>query len=345
MAQRRRDMKNLPGSSAESSDSVVVTDLAKTFVPSPPMMRVLLRSALKEPVRALDGVSLQVGPGQICAVVGPNGAGKSTLFRILTGLITPTSGSASVMDYDVARESLQVRRLIGFHAADERMLLGRHSVAENLSFHGRLQGMRAATIQKRSREVLDLVGLERVAKRLALALSSGMKARLMLARALLPHPRVLILDEPTGSLDPVAAYEFIELIKATVAERGIATLISSHRLEEIEALPEHVLLLNEGRVIYDGDLDELRRYWDQPRIEFRFGSETAAAHAVGTFSTLEGVEVIASDTDTVLLATERAVGDLFAAANGRLDRVVGMSEVRMPLRDLLAKILVPSGNL
>lgn len=329
----------------EAREAVVIVDgVSKTYVPSPPLMRALLRSALKAPVVAVDGVSLRVESGEICAIVGPNGAGKSTLFRILTGLTSPSSGRAFVAGFDVDRQSFHVRRRIGFHAADERMLLGRHSCRENLLFHGRLQGMPERALRRRVDEVLELVGLQRAGGRLAHALSSGMKARLQLARALLHHPEVLILDEPTGSLDPVAAYRFLELLRAVAAERGIAVLISSHRLEEIEALPDHVLLLNEGRVVYDGHLDDLRRYWDTPRLEARFSSSAAAAAAAAVLASIDQIEVAGVDDDVVVLKTTLGLGNIISLADGQLGDLTSIGEVRMPLRDLLAELLVPSGN-
>lgn len=323
---------------------VDVRDVGKTYIPSPPMMRMLLRSAIKSPVEALKGVSLQVNAGEIVAIVGPNGAGKSTLFRVLTGLTSPTTGVGYICGFDVNSQSFQVRRLIGFHAADERSLLGRHSCRENLMFYGRLHGMPPRVLKRRVREVLELVGLERAAGRLATALSTGMRARLQLARALLHQPRVLILDEPTGSLDPVAAHEFLEIIKETTQERRIATLISSHRLEEIEALPEHVLLLHEGHIIFDGHLDSLRDVWEEPRLEIHFGSASSAGSAARHLSTVPQVDVLSTDEDVLTIRSELRVGDLFAVANGQLDGVTAISEVRMPLRDLLATILKPSGD-
>ena len=340
-AQRRGPIR---GSGGDERFAVDVRNISKTYVPSPPMMRVLLRSAIKEPVHALKGISFQVEPGTICAIVGPNGAGKSTLFRTLTGLTTPTTGEGFVHGFNVTSQSFQVRKVIGFHAADERMLLGRHSVKENLMFHGRLQGIPAKALPRRIRGVLELVNLERAAGRLALALSSGMKARLQLARALLHRPKVLILDEPTGALDPVAAYQFLEIIKDATVAQGMATLISSHRLEEIEALPEHVLLLNEGDIVFDGHLDSLRGLWDQPRLEARFDSPETARDSVEILKSIDGVEVLDSHDETVVLASRLRVGDLFAAANGRLNHIHGITVSRMPLRDLLAKLLIPEAK-
>lgn len=307
-------------------------------------MRLLLRSNIKQPIEALKGVTLRVLPGEICAIVGPNGAGKSTLFRVLTGLTTPTTGEASVHGFDVTRQSFQVRQLIGFHAADERLLLLRHTCVENLMFHGRLQGIPERALKRRTREVLHVVGLERAAQRLALALSSGMKARLQLARALLHHPKVLILDEPTGSLDPVAAYEFLNLIKSATTEHGIATLLSSHRLEEIEALPEHILLLDGGRVVFDGHLDGLRELWDEPHRRLQFASSADARHASEFLGRLPGVTVVSTEETAIILQTDFTVGQLFVAANGHLDGVVSMEQARIPLRDLLAQMLGRPGG-
>lgn len=319
---------------------IEVHGVGKTYTPSPPLMRVLLRSSIREPIVALQDVSFRVEAGEICAIVGPNGAGKSTLFRIFTGLTTPTTGRASICGYDVTRQSFNVRRVIGFHAADERMLLGRHTCRENLAFHGRLQGIPKRELKSRIRQVLDLVGLEKAANRLAMALSSGMKARLQLARALLHRPRVLILDEPTGSLDPVAAYQFLEVIKKTVTEQNIAAMISSHRVEEIEALPDHVLLLDRGKLIYNGNLESLRGHWERPGIQIGFTTPEAAQTAALKITELPGAEIISTEGENIVLRTSMPPGQLFVAANGTLDSVVSISEVRMPLRDLLARVLL-----
>ena len=322
--------------------AVEVRNVSKTYLPSPPLMRALLRSSIRSPVVALENVSLEVDAGTIQTIVGPNGAGKSTLFRILTGLTTATSGSASICGFDVTHQSFRVRRLIGFHPADERTLLGRHSCEENLLFHGRLQGIPAYELRRRIEEALELVGLQRQATSLALALSSGMKARLQLARALLHRPRVLILDEPTGALDPVAAYQLLEIIKQATRTYGIATLLSSHRLEEIEALPERVMLLNEGQVVFNGNLEELRRRYHEPRLEIRFASTAEAMAAAADLGSIHEVEIISVQGDTIFLRTDLAVEGLFRAADGALNGLISFGKVRVPLRDFLAQLLSPT---
>ena len=328
----------------ETDALVVVEHVSKVYVPSPPWMRLLLRSSIRKPVVALEDFTLDVRPGQILAVVGPNGAGKSTLFRVLTGLTTPTSGRAFVCGLDVTQKSHEVRRLIGFAPADEKTLLLRNTCRENLVFHGQLQGIPKRKLMRRVNETLDFVGLGPAADRVGIALSTGMKARLQLARALLHRPQVLILDEPTSTVDPIAAYELLELIKRVVKEQGAAALISSHRLEEIEALHDDVVLLDEGLVKYRGDLDTLRELWEQPRLEITFHAEAECLAASRYLQRMPDVEVVGVEGTTLTLATAIGLGSLFAQANGELSGVQSVQDVKLPLRELLAKILIDKAD-
>jgi len=328
----------------ETDALVVVEHVSKVYVPSPPWMRLLLRSSIRKPVVALEDFTLDVRPGQILAVVGPNGAGKSTLFRVLTGLTTPTSGRAYVCGLDVTQKSHEVRRMIGFAPADEKTLLLRNTCRENLVFHGQLQGIPKRKLMRRVNETLDFVGLGPAADRVGIALSTGMKARLQLARALLHRPQVLILDEPTSTVDPIAAYELLELIKKVVKEQGAAALISSHRLEEIEALHDDVVLLDEGLVKYRGDLDTLRELWEQPRLEIIFHGEAECLAASRYLQRMPGVEVVGVEGTTLTLATAIGLGSLFAQANGELSGVQSVQDVKLPLRELLAKILIDKAD-
>ncbi|HJU51282.1 MAG TPA: ABC transporter ATP-binding protein [Acidimicrobiia bacterium] len=314
--------------------------VTKVYVPSPKWMKVLIRSSIRSPIVALENCTLDVKAGEILAVVGPNGAGKSTLFRVLTGLTTPTSGRAFINGLDATQKSHEIRRLVGFAPADEKTLLLRNTTRENLTFHGQLQGIPRRRLVRRIDEVLDFVGLGAAADRVGIALSTGMKARLQLARALLHRPQVLILDEPTSAVDPIAAYELLELIKQVVTEQGTAALISSHRLEEIEALHNDVVLLDQGLIKYRGDLDSLRRLWDEPRMEIKFHSDSECLRASRLLESIPGVEVVEVDNSLLTISTAIGLGKLFAMANGELSGVQSIQDVRLPLRDLLAKILI-----
>lgn len=318
---------------------VKVNDVSKTYYPSPGWLKLMLRSSIKQPVQALKNVSLQVEGGRIVAVVGPNGAGKSTLFRVLTGLTTPTSGSASILGFDVTTQSASVRRHLGFMPPEERTLWMRHSCAENLIFHGRLQGMGGNELKRRVDEVLETVGLGHARDRVVFALSSGMNARLRLARALLHHPAVVILDEPTGTLDPVGAHEMLTVIQKVTAERNIAVLLSSHRMEDIEALHDNVLMISSGEVAYWGDLGELRARWEKPQIQIVFREHDQALAGAEALRSLPGVEGVIQEDNLTLVATELPIGDLLGRLSGQVAGITKVEATRRPLRELLADML------
>ena len=318
---------------------VSVEDVSKVYIPSPTWLRVLIRSSSKEAVTALDRVNLQVGAGEICAVVGPNGAGKSTLFRILTGLTTPSRGRALVGGLDATRQSSRVRRIVGFMPADDRSLYLRNTCVENLRFHGRLQGMDPGEIEHRINEVLEMVDLSYARDRVGFALSSGMRARLQLARALLHRPRVLILDEPTSSVDPVAAYGLVQLIKRVAEESQVAVLISSHRLEEVEELHDNVAMLNKGRIIYWGDLDVMRSKYEESTVEIEFVTEAMASDASIRLTAMEGLELIELDGAQLIVATAAPTGALLARLDGQVDGIVSLRHTKMPLLRLFSKIV------
>jgi ABC-2 type transport system ATP-binding protein len=320
--------------------SVRVENLSKVYYPSPGWMKFLVRTNIKREVVALDGISFEVGPGEICAVVGPNGAGKTTTFRILIGLTTSTSGEARLMGLDCNRESVSVRRLVGWMPAEDRSLIMRLSCAENLYFHGQLQGLSGEDLRERVRVSLSRVGLTHAAESTVFALSAGMRARLQLARALLHDPRVLILDEPTGSVDPVASHELLNLIIEIVESRGIAALISSHRLEEIEALHSHAILLDRGQIRFDGDLDTMRKQLDRPSVEIEFATVDAAQRAAKEIENPglgEAVHVEGASL-TCILAPEVKMGSVLVALSPLIDQVTHVREVQTPLRDLLAEM-------
>lgn len=323
------------------SGGVVVRDITKVYRPSNKVMSFLLRSPIKQDVHALTGIGFSVNPGEICAVVGPNGAGKSTTFRILIGLTTPTTGSAQIMGLDCVTESLEVRKLIGWMPSEDRSLIMRLSCADNLVFHGQLQGLKGRGLNQAIHESLDLVGIGHRARDSVFSLSSGMRARLQLARSLLHRPQVLILDEPTATVDPIASYELIETLKSVATERDMSVLISSHRLDEIEALGAHVILLDGGAIKYDGDLETLRGLWTRPRVIVEFRTPEAARAADKALSSGELVELDIKDEMAVggLLVGDATIGDVVAALPREgAASIHSVREDAMPLRDLLANV-------
>jgi ABC-2 type transport system ATP-binding protein len=322
--------------------AVDVRDLTKTYLPSPRWMRVLLRSAITSPVTALGGISLAVAPGKICAIVGPNGAGKSTLFRVLTGLTSPTSGAAHVHGIDVSSAPRSVRALIGFVPSGDQTLYLRLSSVDNLLFHGQLTGLSGGALRQRIAEVLEIVGLSDAADRAGFALSAGMRARLQLARALLHQPRVLILDEPTAAVDPVGSHELLQVIEKVAADDGIAVLLSSHRLDEIEALRGRVVLMLRGTIIYDGDLDALMTQNRRRTINLRFTTVGQKQQAERQMALLDELDLVRNPDHgpTELCAlTDIAVGRLVSRLDGALEGMLAIEEARVPLRDLILDLL------
>ena len=320
--------------------SVVFADVDKVYEPAPAWLKMLVKTPIRRPIRALQGVSFEVSPGEICAVVGPNGAGKTTLFRILVGLTTPTKGHATVLGFDAVNQSLQIRRRVGWLPTEDASLLQRLTCADNLRFNGRLKGLSGRSLEIAIHDALEIVGLRDLAQTAVLTLSSGMKARLRLARAIMHKPDVLVLDEPTATVDPVGAYVLLNLIVDIVRQGDLAALISSHRLDEIEALHSHVVLLNRGHLLYDGDLDDLRRTIDRPHLELVFGTQQKVSDARTYLENIPSIEVIKTIGSDIHVAVRGGVpvGPVLAGLGTTLPDLLEIRQVKVPLRDLLAEI-------
>lgn len=312
--------------------------LTKVYEPSPRWMRVLTRAASKHRHVALDSVDLDVDAGTICAVVGPNGAGKSTMFRLLMGLTTPTSGSAEILGRDCSIRAESRHAPIGFMPADERSLFLRLSCYDNLAFQAGLRGYSGNRLKARVIETLEMVGLGHARDTAAFALSSGMKARLQLARAMVHEPNVLLLDEPTSTVDPVAADELLSLIKQLTVERSLAVMLSSHRLEEIDALDEMVVLLDDGKVVFQGDLSELRRIAVVTEMSIEFDSERGAVAALDDLSGASIVKDLRRVNHVLDVSANARVGSVLALLSDHMEEVVHVNERSSSTRELLREV-------
>ncbi|MFQ5876975.1 MAG: ATP-binding cassette domain-containing protein [Acidobacteriota bacterium] len=209
-------------------------------------------------VTGLRAVSLEIPPGQVFGILGPNGAGKTTLLKILACLILPTGGRAFVDGVDVSEDDRRVKRQIGFVTADERSFYWRLTGRENLHFFSRLYGLEAGRVRERTREVLECMGLEPVADQQFMAYSSGMKQRMAIARALLHDPPILCLDEPTRSLDPIAAKHLRRFVTGRLnRDQGKTILLATHNLQEAEEMCDRLAVLDRGRVLRQGSVGEI----------------------------------------------------------------------------------------
>jgi ABC-2 type transport system ATP-binding protein len=233
--------------------AVVVDGLSKRFQGRRSLRELLGRRVERRFVHALNDVSITVPRGVMFGLLGANGAGKSTLMRILATLVLPDGGSALVEGVNVVREPRQARRLVASATGDERSLNWRLTVRQNLELYASLYGLVRQTMGAHIREVLDAVDLGEAEHRPAGQLSSGMKQRVLIARALLPNPRLLLLDEPTRSLDPVSAQGLRSFLRHEVlAKRECTVLLATHNSEEAFELCDELLILHEGRVIETG---------------------------------------------------------------------------------------------
>ena len=205
---------------------------------------------------AVQNVNLNVAQGQFYGFLGPNGAGKSTTIKMLTGLLSPTSGSIQVLGMDFASNSLEVKRQIGV-VPEGMALFGRLTASEYLRFVGQMYGLDHATTVQRSEELLEFMNLARETKKLITDYSHGMQKKLALAAAVIHGPKILFLDEPFEGVDAIAAGTLKQMLQGMIA-RGATIFLTSHVLEIVERLCTHVGIINHGELIASGSLQELR---------------------------------------------------------------------------------------
>lgn len=264
--------------SANGSVAVSVQHISKTYpVPFLRLKRALKRK-FKSPVEAVRDVSFEVREGEIFGLIGPNGAGKTTLTKIIATLIQPTEGQVTVKGYDSVHDDEEVRRNVGLASAEERSFYWRLTAEENLLFFARLHGLSSAQAQKRIGELFQMTELGIDARRRFAELSTGNKQRLSVARAMLADPPVLLLDEPTRSLDPIAAARMRTTIKSLTQDLGkpVTVFLTSHNLAEVEELCDRVAIISRGEIKALDTPQNLRaRHSDNERVSITFAVNDA----------------------------------------------------------------------
>lgn len=233
-----------------AGSALVIEEIEKYFPVPQTGVRAFLNPFAPLTHPALLGVSFQVGAGEVAGVIGANGSGKSTLLRILATLLVPTRGRASVAGHDVERHPSEVRAQLGFHSATDGGFYSRLTARENLKFFAAMNNLFDSEAARRIEELTELMGMGTFVESQVRTLSTGQVHRLGLARAMIHRPSVLLLDEPTRSLDPMAAAEFRRFLKSQLVDRhGTTVLFSSHTLAEVEQLADRVILLDKGRAV------------------------------------------------------------------------------------------------
>lgn len=307
------------------SNGIEVVDLVKQFKNGP---------------KAVDGVNLEVGPGEIYGFLGPNGAGKSTTVHMLTTLLPPTSGSARVAGLDVVKEGAQVRKVIG--AALQEAALDPHLTGtEHMRLQTALHGLPKNDRIKRGEDLIERVGLSNAAGRRVGDYSGGMKRRLDLALALVHRPRVLFLDEPTTGLDPQSRSSLWSEVTRLSVEDGVTVFLTTQYLEEADQLASRVGIIDDGRIAAEGTPAALKSEIGRPSVEVvprdssrcreartildDFGNSVPAAGDILAIRLNEGIDelvgiVRAFDAANIELASlvlnEPTLDDVFLAKTG-----------------------------
>ncbi|MEX0761726.1 MAG: ATP-binding cassette domain-containing protein [Dehalococcoidia bacterium] len=277
-------------------------------------------------LQALDDVSLEVPAGTVLGLLGPNGAGKTTLVRILTTLLKPSSGRATVAGFDVVKDATKLRSIIGLagqSAAVDENLTGR----ENLVMVGRLYHLRGAEARRRADELLERFALTESAGRQSKTYSGGMRRRLDLAASLVATPRVLFLDEPTTGLDPRSRIDLWEVIRDLVRD-GTTVLLTTQYLEEADQLADKITVIDHGRIIAEGAAADLKRRAGSEFLSIQVSNVNHAAAVAEAVAKLgRGVPQVDVDTGVVTMPVSGGPSVLIEAV-----RVVDAAEI--PISDI-----------
>lgn len=331
----------------DSATMVRVDGLTKRFPIRRGWMQTIRRPFAREHATALAGVTFTVERSEFFGLLGENGAGKTTLFKILASLIVPDAGTVTVNGLDVVKDSARVRGLLAPVIADERSLNWRLSARENLRLFAALHNLHGAAGEHRVNELMDITGIADTGTKMVGQFSSGMKQRLLIARALLSRPSVLLLDEPTRSLDPLGARRFREFLRDEIVARQRCTvLIATHRAEEALELCDRIAILDRGVVRAVGTPTELasrivgERYYlwtlapSHPALTCLAAQGTVTNLVIG-----ERDEAGWTRVQLEIPGGPRTASDVIAALAAEQMPIASFERVRLPLAELIERIV------
>jgi ABC-2 type transport system ATP-binding protein len=305
-----------------------------------------------KPVVALDGVDLEVEPGEFFGLLGPNGAGKTTLIKILTTLLLPSEGSARIFGFDVARQTKQIRRIMNMVAGGEQSGYGILTVREQLWMFSQFYGLPTRDAWRRVDELIDAVGMQEQREQRVSTLSTGQRQRMNFARGLLNDPWIFFLDEPTLGLDVAAARAVRELVLAwKAAVPGRTVLLTTHYMQEADELCDRIAIVDHGRILALGSPDELKRRVQREsvfRLELdrlddgvaalrRLPGVVSAAQAAGDQADGRGerrtVEI------NLVLVDDGALGGVVGALGGLGAQILALRKSEPSLEDVFVELV------
>ncbi len=275
-------------------------------------------------VEALVDLSIQVARTSVFGLLGPNGAGKTTTVRILSTLLTPTHGRASVLGYDVVKQAKQVRERIGFILGGDRGLYGRLTGKQNIRYFGALNHLHPKTAGRRADELLERVGLKENGDTPVEQYSRGMKQRLHIARGLLTDPEVIFMDEPTIGLDPIGAQELRQYIPELV-NQGKTIFLTTHYMLEADMLCDTIALIDKGRLVALGTPSEIKRNFSRVEIVEMVVNRTRES-LTEEISDIDGVRRVELSTEGVLQKVAVFV-EAGADVRPRIEETVGVEAI------------------
>ena len=247
-------------------ESVKIDNLSKVFYPVRSLSEAIRRPfSNNRSILVLDKISFNVKQGEIFGIVGPNGAGKTTLIKILCGLIIPTSGDAFIKGFHVVRDIGKLKKNIGFVSGNERSFYWRLTCRQNLDFFAALYNVSGIKRKEKINYLSELLEFTQYLDRQFQECSAGIKQRLALARALLNEPNVIFMDEPTKSLDPVAASELRDFARKTLS-KDKTIVFSSHNLDEVAKLADRIAVMDRGAIKACGSPESLRKAINNPEL-------------------------------------------------------------------------------
>ena len=276
-------------------------------------------------VKAVTGVDLEVKEGEIYGFLGPNGAGKSTVVRMLTTLLSPTSGSAQILGMDVVKQANDVRLQIGV-ALQEASLDKKQTGREILTLQGRLYGLNKKQIEKRIAEVSHVIDSDAIDRKIG-TYSGGMERRLDLAASIMHNPKLLFLDEPTTGLDPQSRASVWEEVRRLNTDLGTTIFLTTQYLEEADELSDRVGIMNKGALVAEGSPTDLKKSVGSDVIQVKIDQQTDAAKAL--LSELSSVEKVESGPKGLLISVNNGAAAVSSIAVALNDAQINVQELTL----------------
>lgn len=282
---------------------------------------------------AVDNISFNLAQGEILGLLGPNGAGKTTTIQMILGVVEPDGGQIKIFDRNLKDERQEILQKINF-ASSYVSFPGRLHIDENLKVFGRLYGVKS--IDKKIDELLKMLAIFGLKKKSFITLSSGEKTRVVLAKALLNSPQLLLLDEPTASLDPEIAHKIRNILRQITKEKKLSILYTSHNMAEVEELCDRVIFLNHGRIISQGTPADLAKKIPEYRLILSF---LDPADRMRRFLAGQMVEFVMGDNGQVVITLkERQIPELLKKALQLDFKIINIDMEKPQLEDVFLKI-------